>query len=132
MRPVAKPAAIEAGPSSEPALRVLKPRRRRLPAKAESESSAGGSLKPLLIGVGVGSALVLLASAIQANSRQGAQVRAQSQPSLWNALAKTAALGVARMVAKRVGRDLAERALPALAGRAIVALSARAVSAASV
>ena len=126
MRATAKPSVVDASPESEPALRVVKSRKRRpAPAVAQRapEPKAAGPLKPLLIGVGVGSAVVLLATALQA--QQGARPQRKPSPSLWNALAKTAALAVARMVAKRVGRDLVEQA-PALANRAIAALSSRA------
>jgi hypothetical protein len=111
-------------------LRVVKSRKRRAavaPAKKEAGPSSGGSLKPLLIGLSVGSGVVLLANAIQA--QQGVRASRRASPTLWGALAKTAAVAVARVVAKRFAGDLAERALPELANRAIVALSARAARA---
>ena len=125
---MAKPASVDTSPQHEPTLRVVKSRKRRAAraaAPARGEPSVPGSLKPLLIGIGVGSAVVLAATALQASARQGARPHLRSQPSLWNALTKTVAVALAQMVAKKVGRDLAERALPALAGRAIVALSKR-------
>ncbi len=123
---MAKPATHEASPNHEPSLRVVKSRKRRAaPAEAEGKPSSGGSLKPLLIGVGVGSAVVLAATALQASARSGARPHLRSQPSLWNALTKTVAVALAQMVAKKVGRDLAERALPALADRAIAAFAPR-------
>ncbi|MEP7048765.1 MAG: hypothetical protein ABJB12_00365 [Pseudomonadota bacterium] len=122
MRATAKPSASDASPS----LRVVKSRKRRVasPSKPKAEPASAGSLKPLLIGVGVGSAVVLLANAVHA--QQGVRGPRRASSTLWGALAKTAAVAVARVVAKRVGRDLAERALPELANRAIVAWSARA------
>ena len=121
----------QVSPGPELPLGVARPRKRRPvtaplaaalvpPAVVEPHKS---SLKPLLVGVGVGAALLLAAAALQSKRRQArVQPASHAHSTLLGSLTKVAAVAVARIVAKAAARRIAAAAMRQLANRAVVAL----------
>ena len=124
-----KSAPVTSGPDSAGAQRAVKNRRRRGANGARAGANgaqptalashfdtisgehAGASFKPLLIGVGIGAALVGTAVVLRSKSEKGVSPFHGPNAALAGALTKAALLAVARVVSGDTVRSVATRAL---------------------
>jgi hypothetical protein len=103
----------EVPPESSPQPRAPKARKRRAPVPANANAALArvpsSSVKPMLIGVGVGAALGA-AALLVGSQLQAGRPRRSSGPTITGMLAKAALLAVANAVAQRAVRMAADKA----------------------
>ncbi len=102
---------VELNPSSEAKARAGKPRRRPSSASlAVAEQPKSSSMRPILIGLGVGAAVATTALVVRSQLKPKRNLFwAEPQPSLLGVLAKAAALALGRLALQRVSSAIAER-----------------------
>jgi hypothetical protein len=105
--PKSSSSVVELNPSASGA---PKPRKRASSASLAAAQPKSSSLKPILIGLGVGAAVATTALVVRSQLKpRRSAFWAQPQPSLFGVLAKAAALALGRLAVQRAAAALAER-----------------------
>jgi len=101
---------VELNPSSEAKARAAKPRKRPSSASIAAAEPQRSSLKPILIGLGVGAAVATTALVVRSQLKPKRSLFwSEPQPSMVGVLVKAAALALGRLALQRAAAALAER-----------------------
>jgi hypothetical protein len=114
----AKPRTRRSRVPSEPSSETDGPAWKAHANAIEPTKPSTSTVKPILIGVGIGAAVAVTGLVVRARSQAAAKPPQRTQPTLASALGKAALFAVGRLVAQRAARVLAQRAMGMLANRA--------------